>query len=276
VSGERFPVLLYHSVADAVAPGFATWAVSPELFGAHMDALASEGYSAFTVSELARRAFGHDAALPARTVAITFDDGFEDFYTAAWPQLVRYGLTATVFVTTGHVGATSAWLQRQGEGDRPLMSWSQIAAISQAGVECAAHSRTHVQLDTVARSRAREEIVHSSRELAAVVGPVTSFAYPHGYHSRHVRQEVRRAGLGSAWAVADGMASASDDRYAIPRIIVRAGTSAETLVKMLDGARRPPRPRPLRRTAWRSLRRAGVEPFVERWSGVARAGGASR
>jgi peptidoglycan/xylan/chitin deacetylase (PgdA/CDA1 family) len=272
MSGERFPVLLYHSVADVVDPRFAAWAVSPELFAAHMDALASEGYSALTVSELARRAFGREAPLPARAVAITFDDGFEDFYTAAWPQLMRYGLTATVFVTTGHVGATSAWLQRHGEGDRPLMSRSQIAAISQGGVECGAHGHTHVQLDTVARSRAREEIVASRRELAAIVGPVTSFAYPHGYHSRRVRQEVRRAGLASACAVADGVASASDDLYAIPRIVVRAGTTAEALVKTLDAARLPPRPRPLRRTAWRSLRRAGIEPFVERWRGSAPAG----
>ena len=271
MNGERFPVLLYHSVADVVDPRFATWAVSPELFASHMDALASEGYSALTASELARRAFGRSAALPARAVAITFDDGFEDFYTAAWPQLVRYGLTATVFVTTGHVGATSEWLRRHGEGDRPLMSWWQIAAICEAGVECGAHGRTHVQLDTVARSCAREEIVASRRELGAVVGPVSSFAYPHGYYSRSVREEVRRAGLANAYAVADGVASASDDHYAIPRIVVRAGTSAEALLKMLDSARRPPRPRPLRRTAWRSLRRAGIEPFVERGSARTRA-----
>jgi peptidoglycan/xylan/chitin deacetylase (PgdA/CDA1 family) len=122
VNGGRFPVLLYHSVADVVDPRFAAWAVSPQLFAAHMDALTSEGYSALTVSELARRAFDRDAALPARAVAITFDDGFEDFYTAAWPQLERCGLTATVFVTTGHVGAAGAWLQRHGEGDRPRMS----------------------------------------------------------------------------------------------------------------------------------------------------------
>lgn len=272
MNGGRFPVLLYHSVAEVVDPRFATWAVSPKLFAAHMDALISEGYSALTVSELARRAFGRTAALPARAMAITFDDGFEDFYSAAWPQLTRYGLTATVFVTTGHVGATSAWLQRHGEGNRPLMSWSQIAAISRAGVECGAHGHTHVQLDTVTRTRAREEIVTSTRELAAIVGPVRSFAYPHGYHSRRVRQEVRRAGLANAWAVADGVASPSDDLYAIPRIIVRAGTSAETLVKMLDAARRPPRSRPLRRTAWRSLRRAGIEPFIEHWRGSARTG----
>jgi peptidoglycan/xylan/chitin deacetylase (PgdA/CDA1 family) len=195
VNGERFPVLLYHSVADVVDPRFATWAVSPKLFASHMDALASEGYSALTAGELARRAFGRSAALPARAVAITFDDGFEDFYTAAWPQLVRHGLTATVFVTTGHVGATSVWLQRHGEGDRPLMSWSQIAEISHAGVECAAHGHTHVQLDTVARSRAYEEIVASRRALGAVVGPVSSFAYPHEYYSPRVRHEVRRAGM---------------------------------------------------------------------------------
>ena len=258
------PLLLYHSVADATDPRFAEWAVSEKAFAAQMDALAREGYSALTVREVAERAFGRGGALPDRALAITFDDGFEDFYTAAWPHLERNGLTATVFVTTGHVGSTSVWLGSHGEGDRPLMSWSQIADISAAGIECGAHAHTHVQLDAVPRWRAREEIERSRRALAGVVGPPSSFAYPHGYHSRRVRQEVRRAGFASACAVADGLASASDDPYAIPRVVVRGGTSVESLLRVLEGQRSTARPRPLRRAAWRSLRRAGAEPLVER------------
>jgi peptidoglycan/xylan/chitin deacetylase (PgdA/CDA1 family) len=260
----RLPVLLYHSVADGVNPRFAEWAVSPEEFAAHMDVLASEGYRALTLRELASHAFGRRGTVPDHAVAITFDDGFEDFYTAAWPHLRRTGLTATVFVTTGRVGCTSAWLARQGEGDRRLMSWSQIAEISAAGIECGAHGHTHVQLDTVSPSCAREEIERSRRELAAVVGPVASFAYPHGYHTRRVRREVRRAGFTSACAVADGFSSASDDPYAITRAVVRGGTSVEALLHILDVRRAPPGRRPIRRAAWRSLRRARAEPLVER------------
>jgi peptidoglycan/xylan/chitin deacetylase (PgdA/CDA1 family) len=203
------PVLLYHSVADSVDPRFAEWAVTPALFAAHMDFLRSEGYRTLTVRELA--VGGGGAAAADRTVVITFDDGFEDFYTAAWPHLERNGLTATVFVTTGNVGSTATWLRRQGEGDRPLMSWAQIAEISAAGIECGAHGHTHVQLDTVPLWRAREEIERSRNALAEVTGPVSSFAYPHGYHTRRVRRAVRRAGFARACAVGDGLATASGD-----------------------------------------------------------------
>jgi peptidoglycan/xylan/chitin deacetylase (PgdA/CDA1 family) len=142
---RRVPVLLYHSVASAVDPRFATWAVSPERFASHVAALAREGYHALTVRELCRRVFEVRGRLPERCVVITFDDGFRDFYTSAWPQLARHGMPATVFVTTGHVGGTSAWLAPAGEAERPLMSWSEIAEIDAAGIECSTSSREHMR-----------------------------------------------------------------------------------------------------------------------------------
>jgi peptidoglycan/xylan/chitin deacetylase (PgdA/CDA1 family) len=258
VRRATLPVLLYHSVAEPVDPRFAEWAVSPELFAAHMHALAREGYRALTVRELAERGFARGGAAPDRAVAITFDDGFQDFYTAALPTLERNGLTATVFVTTGRVGSTSLWLEREGEGHRPLMSWSQIAEISAAGIEVGAHGHTHVQLDAVRSSRSRDEIERSRDALAAVIGPVASFAYPHGYHSRRVRREVRSAGFASACAVADGLASASDDPFALTRAVVRGGMSVEGLLRVVEGRGVASRSRPIRRAAWRSVRRAGL------------------
>jgi peptidoglycan/xylan/chitin deacetylase (PgdA/CDA1 family) len=257
-------VLLYHSVAEAVDARFAQWAVAPEQFGAQMDLLAREGYHALTIAELAERVWTRPGSIPDRVVAITFDDGFADFYTAAWPHLRRNGLTATVFVTTGYVGSTSSWLSRLGEGNRPLMSWAQVAEIAEAGVECGAHGHTHVQLDTVSRSRAAEEIDVSRRALAEAVGPVVSFAYPHGYHTRHVRREVHRAGFTSACAVGDGLASASDDGYAVTRAIIRGGTSIDAFARILEGRSPNPGRRPLRRVAWRALRCAGGEPLIDR------------
>ena len=260
---RRLPVLLYHSVADAVDPRFAEWAVTPALFASHLDPQASSGYTALTMRELWRRAFGV-APLPDRCVAITFDDGFRDFHTAAWPRLAHAGMPATVFVTTGCVGATSRWLARHGEGERPMMRWEEISEISEAGIECGAHGHTHVQLDVVSRARARDEVGHSVRALEAAAGPVASFAYPHGYHSRTVRGEVRRAGLAGACAVADGLASTADDRFALPRVVVRAGTPAEAVLRRIEADRPVARRRPLRRTAWRAVRRAGGEPLAER------------
>ena len=267
---RHLPVLLYHSISDAVDPRFAEWAVTPAAFASHLDALASEGYRALTMRELWRRAFGGGGPLPDRCVAITFDDGLRDFHTAAWPRLARAGMPATVFVTTGCVGSTSRWLARHGEGERPMMSWEEIAEVCDAGIECGAHGHTHVQLDVVSRARARIEVDRSVGALEAAVGPIASFAYPHGYHSRFVRREVRRAGLAGACAVADALATPGDDPFALPRIVVRAGTSAEALLRRIGHERPAPRRRPLRRAAWRAVRRAGGEPLAERASAVVR------
>jgi hypothetical protein len=82
---------------------------------------------------------------------------------------------------------------------------------------------------------------------------------------------VSRAGFTGACAVADGVASGADDRFAIPRVVVRADTTAEALLRRIDRDAPALRSRPLRRTAWRAVRRAGGEPLVERLTaGVAR------
>jgi peptidoglycan/xylan/chitin deacetylase (PgdA/CDA1 family) len=252
------PVLLYHSVARQAAPGFAPWTITPERFDAHMRWLAGAGYRALTVSELAERLRGGRPPESERVVAITFDDGLEDFYTEAWPILRAHELTATVFVTTGHVGGRAAWLSPLGAGARPMMSWAQVAEVAEAGIECGAHTLTHPQLDTLWPGRARAEIAGSRAELERVVGRVGAFAYPHGYHARRVRAAVREAGFACACACGDALAGPRDDLYAIPRITVPGDWDAGMLAQRIATARPAGSRRVLRRAAWRTARRAGL------------------
>ena len=260
----HLPVLLYHSVDDEVDPRFAEWALTPERFARHMEALADRGFRTLTMREVAEGGFCAGEDVPEGTVVITFDDGFADFYTGAWPALRSHGLTATVFVTTGYVGAHSVWLEGHGEGGRRMMSWDQLREISAAGIECGAHGHTHAQLDTVGPQRVRYEVEQSRDALERAVGEVSSFAYPHGYHSRRARREVRRAGFSCACQVRDGLATPSDDPYAITRAVIRRSTSMDELLGIASGEGRAPRPRPVRRAAWRAVRRAGAEPLAER------------
>lgn len=263
--GQPVPLLLYHSVGEGHDPRFADWGVSPERFAAQMDHLAENGYRTVTMRELAERVFEHGEPLAPRTVAITFDDGFEDFHTVARPELSGRSLTATVFVTTGYVGGTSEWLARQGEERRPMMSWSQIEEVASAGIEVGAHGHTHAQLDTVSAAMARREIEGSRDALEQVVGPVASFAYPHGYSTRRVRRQVAEAGFTSACAVGDTLGTIDRDRYALARLIVRGSTTIEEFARLVsgEGPAAEPRARPLRRGAWRTVRRAGGEPLVD-------------
>jgi peptidoglycan/xylan/chitin deacetylase (PgdA/CDA1 family) len=48
-------------------------------------------------------------SLPARALAITFDDGYADNHDIALPVLRSHGLTATFFIATGYLGGGRMW-----------------------------------------------------------------------------------------------------------------------------------------------------------------------
>jgi peptidoglycan/xylan/chitin deacetylase (PgdA/CDA1 family) len=109
VAGRRgFQVLTYHRVNDERDPFFPS--VPTDVFERHM-AFVARTYCVLTVEDLAERA--RRDAIPRQALAITFDDGYRDTLTHAAPILARYGLAATVFLTTGLIGGhVMAWFDR--------------------------------------------------------------------------------------------------------------------------------------------------------------------
>ncbi|MCB0360304.1 MAG: polysaccharide deacetylase family protein, partial [Bdellovibrionales bacterium] len=112
--GQPWQILMYHriidpeSVAHPLEPGMY---VRPKTFQLHMEHLAKH-YNVWPLDELAQ-AVGEGKAIPPRTVAITFDDGWRDNYENAFPVLVKHELPATVFLATAFVGGSRLfWTDR--------------------------------------------------------------------------------------------------------------------------------------------------------------------
>jgi peptidoglycan/xylan/chitin deacetylase (PgdA/CDA1 family) len=234
------PILLYHSIADHVAPPFRNWSVPPKLFDEQMAYLYAHRYTPLTVSEFVHRITAPMLKLPERPVVITFDDGFADFATGAVPVLRRYGFASTLYITTGYIGKTSRWLTEEGEGERPMLTWEQVAGLKNDAVECGAHSHTHPQMDLLSPDTALDEIHRSKSLLEGYLNePVLSFAYPHGYYSAAVRRAVQAAGFTSACAVKHAMSTTHDDRFALARIIISPDVQVATFAKLLAGLHVP-------------------------------------
>lgn len=230
------PILMYHALGSEPAPAFARYMLAPELFTTHLEYLAEHGYSTLTVSRLVAARHRGDT-LPARTVALTFDDGFADFHEHALPALVRFGFTATLYVSTGYTGARAAWLRPDGEGNRPMLSWSQLAEIAGAGIEIGAHSHTHPELDRLPARVMVEEITRPRDELANRLGvAIDSYAYPFGYYSRAVVDRVASAGYSSACAVDELASSVGSHEFRLPRLSVTGGTGTVGLRELLASA----------------------------------------
>jgi peptidoglycan/xylan/chitin deacetylase (PgdA/CDA1 family) len=127
------------------------------------------------------------------------------------------------------------------------------------GIEIGAHSRTHRPLDLVPRRELEWEIAGSRADLEHLVDrPIRTFAYPHGWYTRRVQSAVRRAGFDAACAVKNALSPPDDDVLALNRVTIKGGTSARTVLDVVQGREVPvgsPRPRP-HTTMWRAVRRA--------------------
>lgn len=251
------PILLYHSVQDNPPGSFGPWAVGCQRFSDHMDKLVELGYTGMSIDQLVNLVRA-GSPVPEKTALVTFDDGFEDFASNAWPVMKARGIAATLYVTAGAVGGQSKWLEPMGAGQLPMLDNEAIRALANDGVEIGAHSMTHPQLDCVGRGRASNEIVDSKHALESILGrPVNSFAYPHGYHDQAVKKMVIDAGYTSAAAVRNALSHAQDDPFALARFTVMGDCTVEHLENVLAG-REVGRARPKERwrtSAWRQVRR---------------------
>jgi peptidoglycan/xylan/chitin deacetylase (PgdA/CDA1 family) len=233
--GIPVPILLYHSVSAVAAPRYRSWNIPPAQFAEQMAYLRDHGFTPITITHFAEAIRGH-RRLPAKPIAITFDDGFADFYSGALPILQTFNFPATLYIATGYIGATSRWLSAEGEGLRPMMTWSQVSECAAARIECGAHSHTHRQLDLLSLGIAREEIARSKAILEYQLGhEITSFAYPHGHFTTAVRRAVQAANFSSACAVRQVMSSTVDDPWALGRIVVMPETTLPQFGALLAG-----------------------------------------
>ena len=171
--GTFVPILLYHYIRYPIPgdrQGFGL-SVTPPMFHQQMEYLAANGYHVVSLHEAVQAVLGLQR-LPSRPVVLTFDDGYEDFFTAAVPEMRRWGFTATSFVITGRVG----WAN--------YMTWSEIAAADAMGFTIGAHTVHHVMLTSLPLAQARWEMQQSRDTLAAVLGhPILDFAYPYGSYN---------------------------------------------------------------------------------------------
>lgn len=202
-------ILMYHSISEA--KHFA--AVTPENFEKQMEALKDDGFNVVSLDRLAE--YRKNGTIPRKTVCLTFDDGYRDNYTVAFPILKRIGFPATVFVITGAIGGT--WETRGEIFD--MLSQKEIEDLSASGlIAIEPHTVSHPKLHRVDAEQAEEEIRISKTRLESLTGrPCVHFAYPRGRHNDIAEAAAARAGIEYAYTVREGFARPEDDDFTLHR-----------------------------------------------------------
>jgi peptidoglycan/xylan/chitin deacetylase (PgdA/CDA1 family) len=244
------PVLTYHSIGDESWGDLSRYRIPRQRFRQHMSFLAAAGFNVVPLETVAVRLVAAAPSVPANWVALTFDDGYEDFYVNALPELRKQGFPATVFVVSDLMGRSAEWL---GPSEAtPLMTWAQARAAVPDRISFSSHSCTHPHLPQLAATALRREVVESRQVIEDNVGaPASLFCYPHGDFDDRVRSAVCDTGYAAAFSTEVGLIASGHDRYALQRVKVRPHDSlADFVAKLFTGQGL--------RASWRGARRRGV------------------
>lgn len=192
------PILMYHRVED-IAPGsdlYPGMTMSARLFDAQMAHLAQGGFRCLSLGEVLRCDRGEMEA-PPRAVSITFDDGYLDNYTNAWPILEKYGFSATIFLVAEKIGTANDW--DSSDAPPPLMSTGEILEMRRAGIEFGSHTLSHASLTSVSDDEMRRQISVSRKRLEDELGEsVQFFSYPYDQVDAEVASMVAESGYAGA------------------------------------------------------------------------------
>jgi peptidoglycan/xylan/chitin deacetylase (PgdA/CDA1 family) len=218
-SPKSIPVLMYHRVLDEQpsSSSHGIW-VTTDQFRNQLQSLRSRGFKTITFRDYARFLEGK-FRLPERPIVLTFDDGYEDNFSVAYPLLREFDCHAVIYAVTDPKRRTNFW--DTGEPTAPLLTTEQLRELHKAGMEIGSHTTTHPRLTQIPAEEIRKELRESRDSLQQILGSeVLSFAYPYGALQPEVKTYVAEAGYRFAAAADTGPLAFYQDFLEIRRIQV--------------------------------------------------------
>ncbi len=218
------PIVLYHYIRPypdrSVDPLGYNLSVPPDLFSQQLDYLQAQGYHTIKLSDLANAFSPGASPLPPKPIVITFDDGYADAYTSAFPALKAHGMIGTFFIVPGFVDRNYS----------NYLNWAQVKEMHAAGMEIGAHTMDHVDLTSKSPTIAEQEVAQSQQELQQQIGePVRVFAYPYGKVNLTVEQIIARYFVAAVTEV-PGTHQTSDLPYRMRRIEISGAFSYPSFI----------------------------------------------
>jgi len=217
---EKFeiPILMYHYIRVAPANDQlgANLSVSPENFAAQMKWLYDDNYRSIKLADLAdtdRKEISRIYHEEKKPIVFTFDDGYLDAYTEAFPILVKYSFIGTFFIIKDYIGRGN------------YLIGEQIKEMGEAGMEFGSHSLTHPDLTKTSINEIRRQIFDSK-------GKWQVFCYPAGRFDETVVNLVQEAGYLAAVTTKIGVARQDDNLLELRRVRVENVSPQELIDKI--------------------------------------------
>lgn len=226
---NQLSVLMYHHVHD---DDRSANTISSQLFREQLIYLKNKGYQFITMNDL--KQFLQGAPIADNAVLVTFDDGYEGFYTYAFPVLEELQIPAVNFIITKTLDAPL-------DDIPPKLSREQIHSMmvqsNLIDVQChtdSLHNKNdngkalligHILTEEITETdlQYKQRIIQDTQTCLSklkLLNPlvIDSLAYPYGIYNEASASLVKQAGIKFAFTIQPGMTTRRVDPLKIPRI----------------------------------------------------------
>ena len=220
VHNSKIPILMYHSISYEKGN---TARIPKEKFREQMKYLKDNKYTALTVDELYSY-MQTGKIVPKKPIVITFDDGYKDNYTTAYPILKEFGLKATVFVITNTI-----------DTDKNYMTSNEIKSMDSNNIRIESHTTVHEQLDKISYSDNVKTMTASKAKLEKILGRnINYLAYPYGTYNDNIIKAAKESGYKLAFSTQYGWIDKEDNIYSLGRIFVNSNFNLQQFKAKLN------------------------------------------
>lgn len=213
--GKAVPILEYHAVDDKIT-GWDELYVSPGEFQKQMDFLKKNNYNVITIDQLP------NIKKISKPVIITFDDGYENNFTYAYPVLKKYNFKATVFLIAGAVDSPFFLTRTQVQQMKDIFSFQS-------------HTFSHPHLSKLKPDEMENELVQSQKKIEELTSAkVYALAYPYGDYTRRV-MEITKKHYKYGFYSLGGPYHEGDDLYKIKRVYITRKLDIKGFAERING-----------------------------------------
>jgi peptidoglycan/xylan/chitin deacetylase (PgdA/CDA1 family) len=229
---DGIPVLMYHHLLENNEnKRFRNpEVITPELFAKQMKLLHDQGYVTVTLDQLNNYIDGKEK-LPAKSVAITFDDGYLSNYKYAYPILKNYQYQATIFAITGMMKPKQ---EKFNPNRLNYISWAEVAAHSDV-FRLEGHTRALHRQKSGVGYLLREPTSIVKADLASSKAALNAhyFAYPYGQYNKRAIRLLGETGYRMAFTIRSGRVYPGDSKFELHRIGVYPYQSMNQFKRMV-------------------------------------------
>ncbi|MED0851283.1 polysaccharide deacetylase family protein [Bacillus altitudinis] len=212
------PILMYHSISSGNS-----LRVPKSEFAAHMKWLKDNGYVTLSPKE-AYQVLATNSTPSEKYVLITFDDGYTDNYTKAFPILKEYGMKATIFMIEQSIG-------------RPHhLTDAQMDDMIAHGISIESHTIHHLELNRLTQKQQEEELKGSKVFFDQRFSQQTIMvSYPVGRYNEDTLKLAKEAGYEMAVTTELGHAKKEQGMMSLHRLRISPGLSPESFGRLIEG-----------------------------------------